>query len=57
MLNGILRDQRWNSNEDLNESGTVVGHDLTFDEAQRLFQNWMRGVTCIIENRGEHTLE
>jgi hypothetical protein len=56
-LKGIRRDQECNSNEDIEEAITVGANDLTFEDGQCVFPNWVRSVTCIIENGRESPLE
>jgi hypothetical protein len=49
--------QRYFPPFDIKEAMTVGENDFTVGDVQRVFQKWMRGVTCIIENGGESTLE
>jgi hypothetical protein len=41
MLNGILKDQEFNSNDEIEATITMIQDDLTFDNVERVFQNWM----------------
>jgi hypothetical protein len=36
---------------------TKVWDELTFDEMQRVFHNWMSRLAWVIENGGEHFIE
>jgi hypothetical protein len=57
MLNGILKDQEFNSSDDIEEAITKAWDDLTFDDVQSVFQNWMSHLAWIIENAGEDAHE
>jgi hypothetical protein len=57
MLKGILKDQEFNSSDEIEEAITRPWDDLTFDNVQSVFQNWMILLAWIIENRGEYAHE
>jgi hypothetical protein len=41
MLNGILNDREFHSHDEIEEVITMAWNDLTFDEVQSVFRNWM----------------
>jgi hypothetical protein len=53
MLKGILKDQEFHSRDDIEEAFTMAWNDLTFDEVQSVFHNWMNRLRSVIENGGE----
>jgi hypothetical protein len=55
MLKGILKDQKFHSYDEIEEAITMAWNDLTFDEVQSVFHNWMNRLRWVIEN-GESTL-
>jgi hypothetical protein len=55
-----LRDVERNpegSHDEIEEAITVAWNDLTFDEVQGVFHNWMNRLRWVIENGGEHIAE
>jgi hypothetical protein len=57
MLKGILNDQGFHSHGEIEEAMRMAGNDLTFDEAQRVFHNWINRLRSVIENGGEYIIE
>jgi hypothetical protein len=47
-------DEEFNSSDEIEEGITGIWDDLTFDNAQNVFQNWMSRLAWAIENGGEH---
>jgi hypothetical protein len=41
MLKGILKDREFHLHDETEEAITMAWNDLTFDEAQSVFHNWM----------------
>jgi hypothetical protein len=41
MLNGVLKDREFNSNDEIEEAIAKVWDEFTFDEVQSVFHNWM----------------
>jgi hypothetical protein len=41
MLKGILKDQEFHAHDEIEEAITMAWNDLTFDEVQSIFHNWM----------------
>jgi hypothetical protein len=57
MLKGIQTDQEFNSSDEIEEAITRIWDDLTFDNVQSIFQNWISCPAWVIENRGEYSHE
>jgi hypothetical protein len=57
MLKGILKGQEFHSNDEIEEVITMAWNDLTFDEVQSAFPNWMNRLRCFIKNGGEYITE
>jgi hypothetical protein len=55
MLKGILKDREFHSHDKIEEAIRMVWNDLTFNEAQSVFHNWMNRLKWVIEN-GESIL-
>jgi hypothetical protein len=53
MLKGILKDRNFHSHDEIDEGITMAWNDLTFDEIQSVFHNWMNRLKWVIENGGE----
>jgi hypothetical protein len=49
MLKGVLKDREFNSNYAVEEAITKVWDELTFDEVQNVFQDWMSHLAWVIE--------
>jgi histone-lysine N-methyltransferase SETMAR len=57
MLKRILKDRGFHSHDEIEEAITMASNDLTFDEAESVFHNWMNQLRWVIENGGEYILE
>jgi hypothetical protein len=57
MLKGILKDRDFHSHDEVEEAITTAWNDLTLDEVQSVFHNWMNRLRWVIENRGEYITE
>jgi hypothetical protein len=53
MLKGILKDREFISSDEIEDVMTKVENDLTFDDVQSIFRNWMPRLAEVIENNGE----
>jgi hypothetical protein len=56
MLKGILKDREFHSHDGIEEAITMACNDLTFDDAQSVFHNWMDRLRWVIENREEYII-
>jgi hypothetical protein len=54
MLTGILKDQGFDSSDEIQEAITRIWDDLNFGNDQSVFQNWMSRLACVSENGGEY---
>jgi hypothetical protein len=50
MLKGVLKGRKFNSSDEIEEGITKVWDELTFDEVESVFHNWMSGLAWILEN-------
>jgi hypothetical protein len=57
LLKGVLKDREFNSSDKIEEAITNVWDELTFDEVQSVFHNWMSGLAWVIKNGREHIIE
>jgi histone-lysine N-methyltransferase SETMAR len=57
MLKGILKDEEFHSHDEIEEAITMAWNDLTFDEGQSVFHNWMNRLRRVIENGGQYITE
>jgi transposase len=57
LLKGIMKDREFHSHDEIEEAITMAGNDLTFDDVQSVFYDWMRCLALVIENEGEYILE
>jgi hypothetical protein len=57
MLKGVLKDRDLNSSDEIEEAITKVGDELTFDEVESVFHNWMSHLAWVIKNEGECIIE
>jgi hypothetical protein len=57
MLKGILKDREFHSHEEIEEKMRMAWNDLTFDEVQSVFHNWMNRLRWVIGNGGEYITE
>jgi hypothetical protein len=53
MLNGVLKDRKINSSDEIEKVITKIWDELTFDEVQSVVHNWMSHLAWVIENGGE----
>jgi transposase len=42
LLKGIMKDRKFHSHEEIEEAITVAWDDLTFEDVQSIFYDWMR---------------
>jgi hypothetical protein len=56
MLKGILKDRELHSHDETEEMITMTWNDLTFDEVQSVFHNWINRLRWVIENGGSTLL-
>jgi hypothetical protein len=52
-----MKDREFHSHDEIEEAITVAWNDLTFEDVQSVFYNWMRRLVLVIENEGEYILE
>jgi histone-lysine N-methyltransferase SETMAR len=57
MLKEVLKDREFSSSDEIEEAITKVWDDLTFDQVQSVFHEWIRRLTWVIENGGEYIIE
>jgi hypothetical protein len=57
LLKGIMKDREFHCPELIEEAITVAWNDLTFEEVQSIFYDWMRRLAWVIEHGGEYILE
>jgi hypothetical protein len=57
MLKGILKDREFHPHAEIEEAIRMAWDDLTFDETQSVFHNWMNRLRWVIENGGEYITE
>jgi hypothetical protein len=57
LLKGILMDHEFTSSDEIEEAITTTWNDLTLDDMQSVYRNWLRGRAWIIENAGEFVHE
>jgi hypothetical protein len=55
MMKRVLKDREFDLRDEIEEAITKLWDELTFDEMQRVFHNWMSRLTWVIEN-GENIL-
>jgi hypothetical protein len=56
-LKRIKKDPEFPSYEDIEEAITVMWNDLTFEDIQSIFYDWMLRLAWAIEHEGECILE
>jgi hypothetical protein len=54
MLKQILRGRELSSSDEIDDAIVQVWNDLTFDEVQTVFRNWIWRLVWVSENDGEH---
>jgi hypothetical protein len=52
-----MKDREFHSHDKIEEAIPVAWNDLTFEDVQSVFYNWMRRLALVIENEGEYLLE
>jgi hypothetical protein len=52
-----MKDREFHSHDEIEEAITVAWNDLTFENVQSIFYDWMRRLALVIENEGEYILE
>jgi transposase len=57
VLKGIMKDRKFHSHEDIKEAISVAWNDLTFEDVQSIFYDWMRRLAWVIEHDGEYIHE
>jgi hypothetical protein len=57
MLKGILNVREFVSSEEIEVAIADMWNDLTSDDVQSIFRNWMSRLTWVIENGGEYIPE
>jgi hypothetical protein len=57
MLKEILKDREFHSHDEIEEAITIAWNDITFDEVQSVFHNWMNRLRWVIENGREYITE
>jgi hypothetical protein len=57
MLQQILRDREFSSSDEVEDTIAAVWNDLTFDDVQSVFRNWIRRLARVAENDGEYICE
>jgi hypothetical protein len=57
LLKGITKDRKFHSHEEIEEAITMAWNDLTYEDVQRIFSDWMRRLVSVIEHEGEYILE
>jgi hypothetical protein len=55
-LKGILKDREFHSHGETEEAITVAWNDLTFEDVQSIFYDWMHRLAWVIEHEGEYIL-
>jgi hypothetical protein len=57
MLKQILRDREFSSSDEIEDAIAQVWNDLTFDDVQSVFRDWIRRLAWVAENNGEYMSE
>jgi hypothetical protein len=57
ILEQILRDQEFSSCDEIDDSIAQVWNELTFDDVQSVFRDWIRRLASVVENDGEYIRE
>jgi hypothetical protein len=52
-----MKDREFHPHDEIEEAIRVAWNDLTFEDVQSVFYNWMRRLALVIENEGEYILE
>jgi hypothetical protein len=51
-----LKEQELSTSDEINEKITTIWNDVTFEELQSVFSEWIQRVTWVIEHRGTITM-
>jgi hypothetical protein len=57
LLKGVLKDREFSSSDGIEQAITNVWDELTFNEVQSVFHNWMSRLACAIANEREYIIE
>jgi hypothetical protein len=57
MLKGILKDREFHLHDEIEGTFSMAWNDLTFDDVQSVFHNWMNRFRWVIENGREYIVE
>jgi hypothetical protein len=57
MAKQILSDPGCSSSDEIEGAVAQVCNDVTWDDVQRVFWNWIRRLDCVTENYGEYISE
>jgi histone-lysine N-methyltransferase SETMAR len=57
MLKQILRDREFSPSDEIEDAVEQVWNDLTFDDIQSVFRNWIRRLAWVAENNEEYIRE
>jgi hypothetical protein len=57
MLQQILRDREISSSDEIEDAIAQVWNDLTFDDVQGVFRDWIQCLARVAENDGEYISE
>jgi histone-lysine N-methyltransferase SETMAR len=57
LLKGIMKDRKFQSHEEIEGVIMVPWNDLTFEDGQSFFYDWMRRLAWVIEHEGWYILE
>jgi hypothetical protein len=52
-----MKDRDFHSQDEIEEAITVAWNDLTFEDVQSVFYDWMRRLVWVIEHEREYILE
>jgi hypothetical protein len=55
MLKQKMKDREFQSQQAMLSAVAKIWNDLTFADVQRVFQEWMERLTCVIGNNGEYS--
>jgi hypothetical protein len=57
MLKEVLKGREFSSSNQIEEVIAKMWDELTFDEVQSVFHNWMSRLAWVLENGGEYIIE
>jgi histone-lysine N-methyltransferase SETMAR len=57
MLKQVLRDREFSLSDEIEDAIAQAWNDLTFDDVQSVFQNWIRRVVWVAENDRQYINE